>query len=315
MQHFTVTKGATSTIIPVSIYDSSSTTGGKLTGLVFNTSSLTAYYNRMGASGAATAISLVTATKGTWTSGGFVAVDGTNMPGDYELHVPDAAFASGVNEVIIQLKGAANMVPVNICVHLRGVDHQDTVRAGMTALPNAAAAASGGLFVRGTGAGAINQDANGRIDVNVMAVASTSQTARDIGAAVPAAVPGANGGLPTVNGSNQVAGVSGNVAGNVTGSIGSLASQAKADVNAEVVDGLGVDTLSEMSAGAPPLLPTMRDVLNYMYRFMIRNTKKVDASSATVVETVYADDTTTPLFKRNITDSSNITTFAETITG
>ena len=61
MQRFTITKNATSQIIPVSIYDSSSTTGAKLAGLVFNTAGLTAYYNRMGAAGAATAITLVTA--------------------------------------------------------------------------------------------------------------------------------------------------------------------------------------------------------------------------------------------------------------
>ena len=172
MQAFEVTKGATSVIIPVSIYDSSSTTGAKLAGLAFNTASLTAYYNRMGAAGAATAITLATATKGTWATGGFVAIDGTNMPGDYELHVPDAAFATGVNEVAIQLKGATNMVPVNLVVHLRAVDFQDTVRGGMTALPNAAAAASGGLYIRGAGAGAINQDANGRVDVNLVALSA-----------------------------------------------------------------------------------------------------------------------------------------------
>lgn len=151
MQSFTVTKGATSVIIPVSIYDSSSTTGGKLTGLAHDTASLTAYYNRMGAAGSATAITLASATKGTWTSGGFVAIDGTNMPGDYELHIPDAALASGANEVAIQLKGASNMVPVNILVHLRAVNHQDSVRGGMTALPNAAADAAGGLPISDAG--------------------------------------------------------------------------------------------------------------------------------------------------------------------
>lgn len=151
MQTFLVAKGATSVILPVSIYDSSSTTGGKLTGLVYNTSSLTAYYNRMGASGSATAITLATATKGTWTSGGFVAVDGTNMPGDYELHIPDAALATGVNRVIVQLKGAANMVPCNIEIELTSVNLYDSVRAGLTALPNAAADGAGGLPISDAG--------------------------------------------------------------------------------------------------------------------------------------------------------------------
>ncbi len=54
----------------------------------------------------------------------------------------------------------------------------DSVRLGLTSLPNAAAEAAGGLFTRGTGAGQINQDANGRVDVNLAAI-STDSTAAD----------------------------------------------------------------------------------------------------------------------------------------
>ena len=111
-------KGATSQIIPITIQDSSSATGGKLSGLVYNTASLTAYYNRIGAAGSATAISLVTATKGTWTSSGFIAVDGTNTVGNYELHIPDAALAAGADGVWVSLSGATNMVPVEIYIDL-----------------------------------------------------------------------------------------------------------------------------------------------------------------------------------------------------
>src|SRR5574343_350227 len=46
-----------------------------------------------------------------------------------------------------------------------------------TALPDAAAEASGGLFTRGTGAGQINQDSNGRIDTNVAAISADSTAA------------------------------------------------------------------------------------------------------------------------------------------
>lgn len=55
----------------------------------------------------------------------------------------------------------------------------DTTRglAG-TALPAAAAEAAGGLYTRGTGAGQINQDGNGRIDTNVAAI-SADTTAAD----------------------------------------------------------------------------------------------------------------------------------------
>ena len=46
-------------------------------------------------------------------------------------------------------------------------DPSDAVRIGLTALPNAAAEAAGGLYTRGAGAGQINQQANGQIDVNL----------------------------------------------------------------------------------------------------------------------------------------------------
>jgi hypothetical protein len=55
-------------------------------------------------------------------------------------------------------------------------DYSDSVRQGMTALPNAAAEAAGGLYTRGSGAGQITQDANGRIDVNLKAAAGTAVT-------------------------------------------------------------------------------------------------------------------------------------------
>ena len=49
-------------------------------------------------------------------------------------------------------------------------DPADTVRLGLTALPNAAAEAAGGLYTRGTGAGQINQPANGMVDTNIVRV-------------------------------------------------------------------------------------------------------------------------------------------------
>lgn len=114
--------GKTSVDVVIPIYDSSSAVGALLAGLVYNTGSLTAYYSRQGAAGAAVAISLVDKTKGTWASGGFVAVDGTNLPGLYELGIPDAALAAGAEWVVIGLKGAANMVPVEIVIDLKVPD-------------------------------------------------------------------------------------------------------------------------------------------------------------------------------------------------
>ena len=48
------------------------------------------------------------------------------------------------------------------------IDFSDAVRFGLTSLPAAAAAAAGGLYTRGTGAGQINQTVNGSIDSNVV---------------------------------------------------------------------------------------------------------------------------------------------------
>lgn len=60
------------------------------------------------------------------------------------------------------------------------VDLDDGVRAGLTALPNAAAEAAGGLFTRGTGAGQINQAADGMIDTNPVRLNNVSQSLLDL---------------------------------------------------------------------------------------------------------------------------------------
>jgi hypothetical protein len=69
------------------------------------------------------AVTLATATLGTWTSGGFVEVDATNMPGWYEIGIPNAALDGGI-ECAMQLRGATNMVPVNVYIELDAFDYQ-----------------------------------------------------------------------------------------------------------------------------------------------------------------------------------------------
>ncbi|AMX93622.1 MULTISPECIES: hypothetical protein [Mesorhizobium] len=164
----TVKKGATSQSIYFDILDSTSTTGGRKTGLVFNTASLVAYYVRNQNTAVSITLATLAAANTAWSSGGFKEVDAANMPGIYRLDVPDAAFATGADSVAIVLKGATGMVQASCDVQLVAIDPQDSVRAGLTALPNAAAEAAGGLYTRGTGAGQINQDGNGRVDTNVV---------------------------------------------------------------------------------------------------------------------------------------------------
>jgi hypothetical protein len=126
-------RGSTSVRRLIFIGDSSSTTGGGLTGLVYNSASLVAYYFAGDLSNEV-AISLASATLGTFTSGGFVEVDATNMPGWYEIGIPDAALDAG-NEVAIQLRGATDMVPVNIYIELDTVDYQTAAFGANTVVP------------------------------------------------------------------------------------------------------------------------------------------------------------------------------------
>ncbi len=107
-----VIAGSTSQPIPVFIQ---TTGGGGYSGLVYNTSQLVCEYRRKGQS-SFTSVSLVTATLGTWTSGGFIA--NGSLAGRYELGLPNAAIASGVDWVEVWLYGAASMQPAGLFIQL-----------------------------------------------------------------------------------------------------------------------------------------------------------------------------------------------------
>lgn len=115
-----VKKAATSQRLQIFIQDSSSPIGAGLTGLVFNSASLVWYYFKDGAS-SAVQVTLATATLGTWTSGGFKEIDATNMPGFYEIGIPDAAISTGT-ECVMMLKGATNMVATPITIQMNAFD-------------------------------------------------------------------------------------------------------------------------------------------------------------------------------------------------
>ncbi len=164
-----ITKGSTDQSVDLYIVDN--TTGLPATGLAFNSSGIDLWYRRAGA--ALTSITEATQTAGgAHSDGGFVHI----ANGVYRLDPPDAAFASGVD--FVTFGGTITGYTVYpVTVQLLAANLQDAVRAGLTALPNANAEASGGLFTRGTGAGQINQAANGMADVNVVRNAGTAITA------------------------------------------------------------------------------------------------------------------------------------------
>ena len=78
------------------------------------------------------------------------------MPGWYEVGLPNAAIASSAS-VVIHFQGAANMAPVPIEIELVSYNPLDTIRLGLTSLPNAAADAAGGIPI--SDAGGLDLDA------------------------------------------------------------------------------------------------------------------------------------------------------------
>jgi hypothetical protein len=113
----TIKNGTTSKLLHIFISDTSKSDGSGLTGLVYNSASLTSYYIRPGAA-SPTVISLVTATVGTYTSGGFKEIDATNLPGIYEIGIPNACLASSTESCTIMLKGASDMATLPIEIQL-----------------------------------------------------------------------------------------------------------------------------------------------------------------------------------------------------
>lgn len=143
-----IVAGATSQSVTLFLQDSSQTNGAGLTGLTYNSAGLICYYTFAGANAGATSITLATlaAVNSAWSSGGFKEVDATHMPGIYRFDVPNAVIAaSNGRSVVIMFTGATNLAPTPIEIELTGIDNQDGTRGGMTALPNAAANANGGL--------------------------------------------------------------------------------------------------------------------------------------------------------------------------
>lgn len=111
--------GSTSQAIP--IYVQNNAAGGGLGAIVFNSTGLVGEYRRKG-QGTWTPITLATMTLGTWASGGWIA-DGA-LAGAYEVGIPNAALAAGVEWVEIRFYGAANMSPVLIFIELDAVNYQ-----------------------------------------------------------------------------------------------------------------------------------------------------------------------------------------------
>ena len=161
------------------------------------------------------------------SDGGFILVDDTNMPGLYRVDVPDAAFLTGVDFIIIQMVMATanNSIMRPLLVDLTDVDLRDSVRGGMTALPNAAADAAGGLII--SVAGSLDADAQAASVVEIEIDTGTTLQGELDGIQadtedLQTQVGTAGAGLTNINLPNQTMDIVGNITGNLSGSVGSV---------------------------------------------------------------------------------------------
>jgi hypothetical protein len=177
MAEYTVAFDADSNVLRVVLYHA--TTFIPLTGLAFNTSGLvvgtitnneaatTAYTEAGGTIETVAAIGTYAAP--TPTKCRFVEVDATNHPGLYEVHLADARYAiASAKRLFVSFSGAANLMAKTIDVDLVRYNPQDVVRLGLTALPNAAADAAGGLPI--SDAGGLDLDTQIGTDIDAILV-------------------------------------------------------------------------------------------------------------------------------------------------
>lgn len=280
-----VLKDATSRIEYVFIQNSSLTTGAGLTGLVYNSASLTAYYVRAGA--AAAAITLATQTAaGAFSSGGFVEVDATNMPGVYRFDPPNAAFATGVDKVTFMLKGATNMAPVLLEYQLAGFD-----AGAALATPTNISAATGIVLSGVTHTGAV-------IPTVTALTGHTAQTGDSF------ARIGANGsGLTSLATPTNITAGTITTVTTVTNDVGIT------QTAADKVFGASGAAMSELSQGIPSATPSPRAAIMLLY-MALRNVLSVTATTKSIT-----NDAGIVITKKALSDDGTTYSEAEMVAG
>jgi hypothetical protein len=273
-------KGATSQTVLIFIQDSTSTGGAGKTGLAFNTASLTAYYARPRA--AAVAITLATQTvTGAYSSGGFVEIDATNMPGLYRFDPPDAVLATGVDSVVVMLKGATGMAPLPLEIQLTDFNLNDADPAVDVTKWN------------GTAVAAPNVAGVPKVDLtHWLGTAAATPTVA---------------GVPEVD-VTHVGGAAETIGARLDAAVSTRATPAQ--VNTELLDVLNTDTFAEPGQEAPPATTTLAKKLGYLYK-AFRN--KLTQTSTTL--SVFADDGSTVDQKATVSDDGTTYTRGELGTG
>lgn len=139
-----IKKGTTDVSVIVRVIDSED--GTPETGVAYDTAGVDLWYRREGAAAQPISEATLASASASHSPGGFIHIE----DGYCRLDLPDAACASGANGVMV---GGAftGMIVIGTYVPLVDYDPYDSVRMGMTALPNAAADAAGGLPISDNG--------------------------------------------------------------------------------------------------------------------------------------------------------------------
>ena len=168
----TILKGTTSKIVEVILRDSA--TGAGKTAVAHT--DVTASYVREG--GTRTAITLAAGTAGdAYSTGKWCEVDSTNCPGLYQLHLPNAALATGVDAVTTTLT-ATGVIDKVVRISLLDVDLRDATDAGLSNLDAAISTRSTVAATDIVSGGAITTSGGAVSNVTLVATTTTNTDMR-----------------------------------------------------------------------------------------------------------------------------------------
>jgi len=245
-----IKKGSTDQSTVIRIIDS--TDGTPENGVEHDTDGIDLWYRREGATKTSITEAALAALDSAHSDGGIELIG----DGYYRLDLPDAAWAAASDGVAIggTLTG---MIVIGNYHALVDYDPYDAVRMGMTALPNAAANAAGGLPIS-AGGGLALDTILGRITANV-ALASICTDARlaELAAAnIPADVDTLKARITALLPTKA----------EMDAAHALLATPAQ--VKTQAVAALNTDTYAEPGQEAPTATTTLVDKIGYLFKYL-----------------------------------------------
>lgn len=191
--------GTTGYLARVFIQDSSKTDGSGLTGLTSGSVASWKIYTARDDDGNAggVGVALQAGTRGTWSSGGFVEKDSVNMPGVYEIGIPNASLAAGSKTATLMLQGATHMAPLVLEFELTATDNQDGTAGGISRI-DAAVTSRMATFTLPINFSALAIDGSGDVTYNNAAPPSTASIATAVFTTAMAEAYRANGATGTL---------------------------------------------------------------------------------------------------------------------